>query len=165
MFDSINIFLFLKIDFKSTSPFEFVYYYDSLVFIKKNTCSPNKSSWLQGLIESLNKLTLPRGDWSLSLATAQAATDRPLEDGQTEDGVLRWRIGEDEEHNLIIRLGSHRTELEGTTLRLWMGDWQQDIVLSKVAPDQVGAEVTIYSAHRAQLETDTILRLELAEVF
>ena len=90
-------------------------------------------------------------------AAAEAAT--PWEDGQTEDGMLRWRIKKDKEGSLTIRFGSHVLG-EGGRLRLCAGDWQREIVLRPVAPDQVGAEIVITREERERIPSRAELRVE-----
>lgn len=126
----------------------------------KEETVPKENTVMSRLIVQLQALTLPRADWSLSLATAQAATGEQLEDGQTDDGTLRWRIVEDEERNLMIRLGSHEIALEGVELRMQSGSWQQLVVLQKVAPDQIGAEAIISREQRTKLDVTAKLQIE-----
>lgn len=92
-------------------------------------------------------------------APAWAATYIRPQDGQTEDGVLRWRIVEDEEGNLVVRFGSHHLELEGVRVSLQAGDWTAEAVLAPVAPDQVGAEITIPWEERERLPAGADLRI------
>lgn len=102
---------------------------------------------------------------SVALESPQAAFAAPLRsptDGQTEDGLLRWRLVPDEAGNLIVRLGSHALELEHARLRLSAGGWQRDVVLRRVTPDQVGAEAVITREERAGLTGEAALRVEAA---
>lgn len=100
---------------------------------------------------------LPDMSLNAPALTAQAAT--PWDDGQTEDGTLRWRIVKDEEGNLTVRFASHVLG-EGMRLRLYAGDWHRDIVLGKVAPDQVGAETVITREERQRMPDSVELRVE-----
>lgn len=108
------------------------------------------------LTASLRDFVLSR---NVAFAGARAATPR-IEDGQTEDGSLRWRIVEDEEGNLTVRFGSHVLAWEGLRLRLRVGDWYRDLALAKAAPDQVGAETVISRAERVQFPVDAVLGVE-----
>jgi hypothetical protein len=91
---------------------------------------------------------------------AQAPT---VEDGQveTEHGTLRWRKVKDQVGNLTVRFGSHAMELEGRRLRLTAGNLQREVVLGRVAPNQVGVEIFITRDERAQLPEDVALSVEL----
>lgn len=116
-------------------------------------------TWWERLSALLPDLVL----WpNVALGGAQAATQQ-VEDGQTEDGSLRWRIVEDATGNLTIRFGSHRLELDRVRLRLQVGNLQRDMVLSRVASDQVGAETVITRDERAQLPANAALGIELIQ--
>ncbi|MBV7339282.1 hypothetical protein KFU94_65910 [Chloroflexi bacterium TSY] len=119
------------------------------------------SALLKRLANQLRDLILTQGGVTFSLAAAQAATNQQIEEGQTKDGMLRWRIVEDEEKNLVIRLASHQRELDGIKLRLWVGEWQDDLTLHRVASDQVGAETLIPCEEREQLPVEAALHIEL----
>ena len=116
---------------------------------------------LKRLSAQLHALVLPRTPLSVSLAVAHAATGHSLEDGETEDGSLRWRIVEDEEKNLTIRLASHHLELEDVQFKLQAGPWHKEVTLRRVAPDQVGAGDTILAKEREELPVDVALNIRL----
>lgn len=92
-----------------------------------------------------------------SPAAAEAAT--PWEDGQTEDGTLRWRIVNDEEGNRIIRFGSNELTLDGVRWQLSAGDWQREFVWRQVAPDQVGAEIVVTHEEWKSMPRGTEMRV------
>lgn len=125
--------------------------------VLKKLTQPAPSLW-ERLAAALQNLVLfPNA--GLAGAPAWAATCIRPQDGQTEDGALRWRIVEDEEGNLVVRFGSHHLELEGLRVLLRAGDWTAEAVLTRVAPDQVGAEVTIPREERERWPTGADLRI------
>ena len=118
-----------------------------------------RAATLHQLAGGLRDLLLGPG---LALGAARAATPDSLA-GATPDGLLRWRLVEDGQANLDIRLGSHALDLEGARLRLRAGDWQREVVLVRVAPDQVGAEFTLSAEERAEWGRAEGLRVEFVE--
>jgi hypothetical protein len=84
-----------------------------------------------------------------------------VEDGETKDGSLRWRIVEDDDQNLVIRFGSHVLELEGVHLRLKAGMWQREVVLTRVTPDQVGAEIGLTQEERSGAPSEEVIPLTI----
>jgi len=91
---------------------------------------------------------------------ALAAGQGEIQDGQTEDGALRWRIVDDESGDLIIRLGSHRLELEGFKVALRAGPMTKEVTLQRLAKDQVGAQLLIAREEREALPDDVELIID-----
>jgi anti-sigma factor RsiW len=118
-----------------------------------------RAATLHQLAGQLRDILLGPG---LALGATRAATPAGVS-GATPDGLLRWRLVEDEQANLAVRLGSHSLELEGARLRLHAGDWQREVVLEQVAPDQVGAETMLSADERAEWQEAEELRVELVE--
>lgn len=116
-----------------------------------------RTATLHQLAGQLRDILLGPG---LALGAARAATPDGVS-GATPDGLLRWRLVEDEQANLAIRLGSHALDLEGARLRLRAGDWQREVVLARVAPDQVGAEIALPAEERERWQGAERVRLEL----
>jgi hypothetical protein len=83
------------------------------------------------------------------------------QDGQTEDGALRWRVVEDEWGDLVVRFGSHRMELEGVNFVLKAGPIQKEVVLEAVTDDQVGAEVIFTREERTEMPEDIQLTVDI----
>jgi hypothetical protein len=88
---------------------------------------------------------------------------RNWEYNQTEDGSLRWGVGEDGEGNRHVTVASPVTAFEGRKLRLRAGDWQREVVLRRVAPGQVGAEAIITRDEIDRVSTGTAVYLELLD--
>lgn len=113
--------------------------------------SEKAPSLLERLAEQLRNIRFPDITPTFALAGAYADSAKALFDGQTEDGSLRWRIVQDQKKNLIVRFGSHELELEGQRVRLRIGEWERQVALRRVAPDQVGGEIVITRAERIEL--------------
>jgi hypothetical protein len=79
--------------------------------------------------------------------------------GRTKDDGLVWDILPDEEGNLSIFLSSRALD-EGTRLLLRAGEWRQEVVLTRVDPDQVGGRACFPRAARAKLIEGDDLRVE-----
>ena len=112
--------------------------------------------------QALNRLAdaLSRKQPDFAFQAAHAATAQAWK-GETEGGLLHWFIEEDpDSRDLIIRLDSVELALEGAKLRLTAGEWRSDVVLSRVAPDQVGAEARFHppSASTCRLEHSCLSR-------
>jgi hypothetical protein len=87
-----------------------------------------------------------------------------IEDGQTEDGVLRWRYVEKDSGERLIRFGSHRMELEGLKIHVNAGQYTKVAVLNAVAPDQLGAEVSFSTKECEKIPPETILSIDVDTV-
>ena len=96
----------------------------------------------------------------VALRKLTAATT--IVDGETPDGLLHWRIVEDDQA-LTVRLDSDALELEGTRLRLMAGNLERIVTLAKVAPDQVGAEAVFSREERAHVAEGEPLRIEILD--
>jgi anti-sigma factor RsiW len=113
--------------------------------------------------QALNRLAdaLSRKQPDFAFQAAHAATAQAWR-GETEGGLLHWFIEEDpDSSDLIIRLDSVELALEGAKLRLTAGEWRSDVVLSRVASDQVGAEALLPSAECINLPPGTLLLVEV----
>lgn len=88
------------------------------------------------------------------------SAEADITDGQTEDGILRWRIVDEPSGELIVRLWSHCPTLEGVTVKLRIGELVKDMELKPVMPEQVGAEVRIPARERNQLPEDAQLVID-----
>lgn len=84
-------------------------------------------------------------------------------EGQTEDGMLRWRIAEKESGELNIRLGSYNMELAGIRIILKAGAISKTATLEPVTDDQVGAEVLFTRKERSQMPKDTSLTIDILD--
>jgi hypothetical protein len=89
-----------------------------------------------------------------------AEGDRNWEYNQTEDGSLRWGVGEDGEGNRYVTIASPVTAFEGRKLRLRAGEWQREVVLRRVAPGQIGAEAIITREEIDRIPKGTAVYLE-----
>jgi len=101
---------------------------------------------------------------SLAGAEARGLEARGLtepQDGQMEDGSLRWRVVEEDSGELVVRFGSHRTELGGVNLVLKAGPIRKRFVLKPVTEDQVGAKVAFTRKERAELSEDAQLTIDI----
>jgi hypothetical protein len=85
------------------------------------------------------------------------------QDGQTEDGSLRWRVVENRWGEFIVRFGSHRLEFEGVTLIVKIGGLSKRVTLRKVDDDQVGGRATFTREERLQMPDDAQLIIEVEE--
>ena len=97
----------------------------------------------------------------VALTGAKARGFTEPQDGQMEDGSLRWRIVEEESGELVARFGSHRLELEGEKLLLKAGAIEKPFILERVAEDQVGAKVAFTREERAELSKDAELTIDI----
>lgn len=114
----------------------------------------DRPSLWEGLRAFLESFSYP-----LALAP-QFATSAPL-DVESEDGTYGAFVEEARNGDVIVRLDSTVTELEGATICLQVGKWQRDVCLTRVADDQVGVEVVISRSERAALSPGTVLRATL----
>lgn len=120
---------------------------------------PRKPSLLEQLLEQLGSVVLWSNPLFRARSPAAAEAAAPWEDGQTEDGTLRWRIVNDEEGNRIIRFGSNELTLDGVRWQLFAGDWQREFVWRQVAPDQVGAEIVVTHEEWKSMPRGTEMRV------
>jgi len=84
---------------------------------------------------------------------------RKIQDGQTEDGVLRWQII-DEYGDLVVRFYSYHVELEGFKITLRAGSLRKTATLQRKAEDQVGEELIITREELKKLPDDAGLIIE-----
>ena len=84
-----------------------------------------------------------------------------VEDGQLEDGSVRWRYVEKESGERIIRFGSHRMELEGFKILLKVGELSKIAVLKPVTQNQVGAEIIITAHEIDKIPAETSLMIDV----
>jgi len=100
----------------------------------------------------------------VALAGARAAGTTEPQDGQTEDGILRWRSVEEESGDLVFRFGSDHMELVGQKLLLKVGKIKKEVVLeSKMRGKQAGAKTIFTREERMEMPEDEPLTLELLE--
>jgi hypothetical protein len=92
---------------------------------------------------------------------ARFATDK-VEDGQTEDGALRWRYVEKGSGERLVRFGSHRLELKGLCIRVDAGPVSKTVLLEAVAPDQLGAEVLFTVQDCKTIPAQALLQINVA---
>jgi len=78
---------------------------------------------------------------NLAHGTVQAATEEKKYFRQSEQWSCYLDI--DKRGNYILRISSHDVNLEGTQLRLVSKNWQREITLNRVDPNQVGAKVVL----------------------
>jgi len=71
----------------------------------------------------------------------QAATEEKKDFKQGEQWSCYLDI--DKRGNYLLRISSHDLSLEGTHLRLVSKNWQREIMLTRVDPNQVGAKVVL----------------------
>lgn len=84
---------------------------------------------------------------------------REVYDWQSEDGMLRWHVVEDDS-GIVARFWSHRLDLEGLQLIINIGSLTKEITFKRVANDQVGGQARIEGAERQQLPDDWQLCVE-----
>ena len=120
-----------------------------------------RHSLLQRLAAELDKIVLfpalPH-----AAGYARAATPVMEAEGQSESGDLQWYYGYDTLGNLIIRVSSFNTALQGVRVNMHSGGWHRLVELALVEPGQVGVETTVPQAELAQLDLSTGIRFELA---
>jgi hypothetical protein len=78
---------------------------------------------------------------NLAAGMVQAATEEKKDFKQGE----QWScfLDMDRRGNYILRISSHDLSLEGMQLRLVSKNWQREIMLNRVDPNQVGAKVVL----------------------
>lgn len=84
-----------------------------------------------------------------------------VEDGQVEDGSIRWRYVEKESGERIIRFGSHRMELAGVAMIVTAGKVTRTTVLKSVTEDQVGAEVSFSAQEIEIISAGDVLSIDI----
>ena len=84
-----------------------------------------------------------------------------VEDGQMEDGSVRWRYVEKESGERIVRFGSHRMELEGLKILVQAGELSKTVVLKSVTQDQVGAEVMFSAQESEKIPAEALLSIDV----
>lgn len=89
-----------------------------------------------------------------------ARTDR-VERGRTDDSRFRWTVAATDGGSLVITLAVDGEEHEGTRLALRGGPWRASVVLERVAPDQVGAQVVLTREERAAIPIGTSIVSEV----
>jgi hypothetical protein len=80
--------------------------------------------------------------------------------GGTADDRLKSRYRENDAGDLEVYLASNDPSREGTVITLRAGPWVKEVVLRRVRPSQVAAEVVISRAERAALPPDTNLAVD-----
>lgn len=84
-----------------------------------------------------------------------------VEDGQMEDGSVRWRYVEKESGECIVRFGSHRMELEGLKILVQAGEVSKTVVLKPVTQDQIGAEVMFTAQESEKIPAEALLSIDV----
>jgi len=84
-----------------------------------------------------------------------------VEDGQMEDGSVRWRYVEKESGERIVRFASHRVELEGLKIMVKAGQLSKTVVLKPVTQGQLGAEVTFTSQESEKIPAEALLSIDV----
>jgi hypothetical protein len=93
---------------------------------------------------------------------AKFSTEK-VEDGQVEDGSVRWRYVEKESGERILRFGSHCMELEGLKLLVKAGQLAKTVTLKPVTHSQVGAKVVITAQESEKIAAEISLSIEVIE--
>jgi hypothetical protein len=96
------------------------------------------SSFVEELTLQIRSLHSGR---SLALGMVQAATEEKKYFKQGEQWSCYLDV--DKRGNYILRISSHDLSFEGTQLRLVSKNWQKEIMLNRVDPNQVGAKVVL----------------------
>jgi hypothetical protein len=84
-----------------------------------------------------------------------------IEDGQIDDGSVRWRYVEKESGERVVRFGSHCMELEGLKILVKAGQLSKTVVLKSVTQDQVGAEVTFTAQESEKIPAEALLSIDI----
>ena len=85
-----------------------------------------------------------------------------VEDGQMEDGSVRWRYVEKESGERFVRFGSHRLELEGLKILVKAGQISKTVVLKSVTQDQLGAEVIFTAQESEKIPAEALLSIDVS---
>ncbi len=96
---------------------------------------------------------------NLVLGMVQAATEEKKYFKQGEQWSCYLDI--DKRGNYILRISSHDLSLEGTQLRLLSKNWQREITLIRVDPNQVGAKVILSAEDLAKIPKEHDFNVEL----
>ena len=96
---------------------------------------------------------------------AWAGAERIECSGQVLEGALRWRIEEDDLGNLVVKIGSHITDLQGVTLEVGIANLSKRVKLEiiKGAEDQVGAKVCFSIEERKRIPKDAEFYINVVE--
>lgn len=96
---------------------------------------------------------------NLGVGVVSAATE---EQKQFQQGD-QWScfLDRDKRGNYTLRISSRDLSLEGTQLRLFSTNWQQEITLIRVDPNQIGAKVVLSPDDLAKIPHGYDFRVEL----
>jgi hypothetical protein len=86
---------------------------------------------------------------------------------ESEDERVGVTIFEEENGDLVVRVGVETTKLEGTSVHLSAGNWEHTARLGRVGgPDEdwVGFRLVIPREQREEIRADTHLRITLGDV-
>jgi hypothetical protein len=98
--------------------------------------------------------------WGMNLGrgfvSAATEEEKPFEQGD------QWScyLNKDKRGNYTLRISSRDLSLEGTRLKLHSTNWQQEITLVRVEPNQVGAKVVLSPEDLARIPQGHDFRIE-----
>ena len=99
---------------------------------------------LRQAVQDLQKtLGLSLAHFAPAGAQVSDTESRLLASDDISDGLLRWEIRSAPGNIVTVGIWSSAVALEGTRLRLTAGDWRQECVLTRRAPDAVGDVVKV----------------------
>jgi hypothetical protein len=131
---------------------------ERLAALRQRVLGDTPTTLKENLVEHLAEYIFTFSELQVAYADTGEGV-KELKSGETEDGRLRWKVLK-KEGNVIVRFGSH-VMTAGTRLHLKAGDFQCEVVLKKVAPDQVGAEVVITYEEWEQVPKNEVLQVEI----
>ena len=138
----------------------------------QNYADSSKSIEFYDTTNSLVSLVLERLllSWALWIKTCRInlslrgqvlkAAERRYEDGETQDGKIRWSVTDEETGELTVSFGSYCMELSGTKIQLSVGEISKVIELRMVEKDQIEAEAVFTREERKRIKPGTLLELK-----